>query len=308
MKAVIWSELGAAPAVRDDVPEPAPGAGEVLVRLRASSVNPVDGAIAAGMLKDMVPHEFPVTLGRDFAGVVEQVGDGVSAVSAGDEVLGFLPAMAPGVHAGTWAELIVVSADGLAIRPDGVELATAGAAPLAAVTATMSVDALELSGGHTVLIAGATGGVGSIAVQLAAAAGATVIAPARPEDEDYLRGLGVSEVVPRDGDVTAAVRERHPDGVDAVLDLINYAPGTYDATLKEGGRVSSPTNAAGEGPGRTNVMAAPSAEILGRVARHLADGSVRVPIQQTYELDRAPEALQALGAGHTQGKLAVDAG
>jgi NADPH:quinone reductase len=104
------------------------------------------------------------------------------------------------------------------------------------------------------------------------------------------------------------VRERHPDGVDAVLDLVNYAPGTYDAALKEGGRVSSPTNAAGEGPGRTNVMAAPSAEILGRVARHLADGSVRVPIQQTYELDRSPEALQALGAGHTQGKLAVDAG
>ena len=104
-----------------------------------------------------------------------------------------------------------------------------------------------------------------------------MIAPALPEDEEYLRGLGVTDVVPRDGDVAAAVRERHPDGVDAVIDLVNYAPGTYDAALKDGGRVASPTNAAGEGPGRTNVMAAPTTENLSRVARHLADGTLDGP-------------------------------
>lgn len=84
MRAVTWNELGAQPALRDDLPVPTPDVGEVLVRVRASSVNPVDNAIAAGMLKDMVPHEFPVTLGRDCAGTVEQVGDGVTGVSAGD--------------------------------------------------------------------------------------------------------------------------------------------------------------------------------------------------------------------------------
>jgi NADPH:quinone reductase-like Zn-dependent oxidoreductase len=111
------------------------------------------------------------------------------------------------------------------------------------------VDALELSQGDVLLVAGATGGVGSLAVQLAAKAGATVIAPALAADEEFLRGLGVSEIVPRDGDVAAAVRERFPDGVDALLDLVNYAPGTYDAALKPDARVASSTGAAGDGPG-----------------------------------------------------------
>jgi NADPH2:quinone reductase len=305
MKAFTWNELGAQPALRDDLPEPEPATGEVLVRVHASSINPVDNAIAAGMLKDMVPHEFPVTLGRDFAGVVAQVGEGVTGVATGDQVFGFVPAMAPGVRAGSWTELIVVPETGLTRTPDGVDTATAGAAPLAAVTAMMSVDALELSQGDTVLIAGATGGVGSVAAQLAAAAGATVIAPGLPEDEDYLRGLGVAEVLPRDGDVVAAVRERHPDGVDAIVDLVNFAPGTYDAALKDGGRVSSSTNAAGEGPGRTNVMAAPTPEILERIAQQLADGTLKVAIQQTYDFAQAPDALQALASTHTRGKLAL---
>ena len=108
------------------------------------------------------------------------------------------------------------------------------------------------------LVAGATGGVGSLAVQLAARAGATVIAPALPEDEDYLRGLGVTRRAAARRRLAALVRERYPDGVDALLDLVSYAPGSYDAALKAGARVASPTGAAGEGPGRTNVMAAPT--------------------------------------------------
>jgi NADPH2:quinone reductase len=308
MKAVTWNELGAAPALREDLDEPTAGPGEVLVRVRASSVNPVDNAIAAGMLKDMVPHEFPVTLGRDFAGTVERLGDGVGSVAVGDAVFGMVAGMAPAVHAGAWAELIAVPEGDLGHTPAGVDTATAGAVPLAAITAMLSVDALALSQGDTVLIAGATGGVGSVAVQLAAAAGATVVAPALPEDEEYLRGLGVAELLPRDGDVVAAVRAHHPDGVDAIVDLVNFAPGTYDGALKDGGRISSPTNAAGEGPGRTNVMAAPSPEILGRIAQHLADGTLEVPIGQTYDLAQAPEALQALAGTHTRGKLALRVG
>jgi NADPH:quinone reductase-like Zn-dependent oxidoreductase len=260
------------------------------------------------MLKEMLPHEFPVTLGRDFAGVVEQVGEGVSNVAPGDEVFGYVPPMAAPVHNGAWAELAVTSDQMLARVPGEVHTAAAGAVGLAAVTAVNSVDALDLSEGDTVLVVGATGGVGSAAVQLAAAAGATVVAPALHEDEEFLRGLGVAEVVPREGDVVAAVRERHPDGVDAILDAASYTPGGYDGALKAGGRVSSPTNAAGEGPGRTNVMNSPSPEVLGRIAQHLADGTLKVPIQRTYDLGQVPEALQELAGGHTQGKLALRVG
>ena len=155
--------------------------------MRGSSVNPVDNGIAAGLMKDMVPHEFPVTLGPDFAGVVEQVGADVTAVSAGDEVIGFVPAMGPTVHAGSKAGSIVVPEAGLTRTPDGVDAVTAGAASLAAVTAAMCVDALDLSPGDTVLIVGATGGVGSGAAQLAAAAGATV-PPACPKTSSTCTG------------------------------------------------------------------------------------------------------------------------
>src|SRR5439155_9031619 len=129
----------------------------------------------------------------------------------------------PTVHDGSWAELIAVPQDmSIASAPNGVDAATAGAAPLSGITAMMSIDALELSEGDTVLIVGATGGVGSLAVQLAARAGATVIAPALPEDEAYLRELGVSELLPRNADLSTAARERHPEGFDAVLNLVSF--------------------------------------------------------------------------------------
>jgi NADPH2:quinone reductase len=258
------------------------------------------------MLKDMVEHEFPITLGRDYAGVVEEIGAGVTGFSVGDEVFGSIPGMAPIVHAGSWAELIVVPESmSIARKPDGVDLAAAGAASLAAITAMSAIDALALAQGDTLLVVGATGGVGSVAVQLATSAGATVIAPALPEDEDYLRSLGVADILPRDGDIAAATRERHPDGVDALLDNVSYAPGAYDAALKEGARVASPNNAAGEGPGRTNVMAVPTPANLQRVAQLLDAGTLKVHIHQTYPLDQAAAALNALATTHTQGKIAL---
>jgi NADPH:quinone reductase len=307
MKGISLDEAGTAPAARNDLPTPTPGAGQVLVRVQTSSVNPVDNSIAAGMLAQMgVEYEYPVTLGRDYAGVVEEVGADVTDYAAGDEVFGFLLHANPTARDGSWTELITVSTDAsIARRPSSVDVVAAGAAPLAAITAVAAIDALDLSDGDTALIVGATGGVGSFAVQLAAQAGATVIAPALPEDESYLRDLGVTEFVPREGDVAGAVRERFPDGVDALLDLVNHTPGTYDAALKEAGRIASPTGAAGEGPGRTMVMAQPTTENLDRVAQLLDSGTLKVPVQATYELDRAPEALQALGTSHTQGKLAI---
>jgi len=136
-------------------------------------------------------YEFPVVLGRDFAGTVELTSLGVTAFQPGDLVYGFVPPWNGTVHAGTWAESIVLPGGDFAARvPTGVSLEVAGVAPLAVITAMDAVDSVALAPGETVLVVGATGGVGTVAVQLAARAGATVIAPGSPEDETYLRELG----------------------------------------------------------------------------------------------------------------------
>ena len=285
MQAITVASEGAAPAPQEIEPR-TPGAGEVLVRVQASSINPLDGGVAAGMLAQMgLPYEYPVTLGRDFAGVVEQVGEGVTSIAVGDEVFGEVSAFNPPVRDGAWAERIVVGEQFFTKKPEVVDTAQAGAAPLVTLTALATVDALELSSGQTVVVVGATGGVGSIVVQLAKAAGATVIAPALPEDEEYLRGLGV----------------------DALVDLVTPTsrPRSTACSPRVGAWRRRPTPPAG--PGRTNVSHGESLnrEGLERVAGLLADGTIRIPIQQTYELAQAPEALGALNGGHTQGKLAL---
>jgi NADPH2:quinone reductase len=309
MRAFTLDSFDMSPGLREDIPAPTPADNEVLVRVRASSVNGGDAGIAAGMLGGMVDHEFPVVIGRDYAGVVEQVGSAVMRYAEGEEVYGFLMHANPTVHDGTWTELIVVPEDNFVARkPAGVEFAAAGAAPLAGISAVSALDALEISEGDTVLVVGANGGVGSFAVQLAANAGATVIAPALPKDEEYLRDLGVSEVLDRDADVAALVHERYPEGVDALLDLVSYTPDgfhSYAAALKSGGRGVSLNGTAGDGAGRINVMAVPSPENLVRLGRLLEAGTLRVPIQSTYGLDHAGDALGALGTEHTQGKLAI---
>jgi len=309
MKAFVLSGFDAPPALRDDLPVPSPGDHEVLVRVRSSSVNPVDAAIAGGMLQGMLEHEFPIILGRDYAGVVEEVGSGVTRYGAGVDVFGFVLHANPTVHDGSWAELIAVPEDiSIAHAPADVDASETGAAPLAAISAITAVDALDLSGTSTVLVVGATGGVGSVAVQLAAQAGATVIAPALPEDEEYLRGLGVATIVDRNGDVAAAVRESHPDGVDALIDLVSYTPDALDAYLaavRPDGRVASTNGAAGDGPGRVNVMAVPTPENLERLARLLEAGTITIPIQESFPLAQAGDALEALVTRHTQGKLAI---
>jgi NADPH:quinone reductase len=154
MKAVTLDAFDTPPRLRDDLPAPTPVGHEVLVRVHASSINPADSSIATGMLKQMgVEYEFPVTLGRDYAGVVEQVGPEVTRYAGGDEVFGFILHANPTVRDGSWAELIAVPEDMFIGRaPQGVDLATAGAAPLAGIAAFMAIDALELSEGDTVLV------------------------------------------------------------------------------------------------------------------------------------------------------------
>src|SRR4051812_42695615 len=162
MRAITVDSPNAAPAPREDLPAPTPAETEVLVRVHASSVNPVDNGIAAGMLAGMgVEHQYPVVLGRDYAGVVEQVGAAVSRYQPGDHVYGFVLHANPAVKDGAWAELITVTEElSIAPAPDGVELAIAGAVPLAGITAVTAIDALELSEGDVLLMAGAPRGGG----------------------------------------------------------------------------------------------------------------------------------------------------
>ncbi len=304
MRAFILQSFDTEPALRDDAPEPSADERELVVRVQASSVNPVDAFIGMGALKEMFEYEFPVTLGRDFAGVIERVGNGVSRSRVGDEVFGFVPHANPTVRDGSWAELIALPEDNFgAAKPRSVDFAAAGAAPVAGLSAVAAFDALAPTEGENVLVIGATGGVGSFFVQLAASAGANVIAPALAEDEDYLRELGVSELLDRNTDVAAAVRDAYPDGVDAIFDLTSQAPDS--SLLKEGGRLASPLGAAGEGPGRFNVMAVPSPDNLKRLAELLEAGTLRVPIQRSFSLEQSGEALQALLSSHTQGKLSL---
>lgn len=221
MRAFTLDSFGAPPALRD-IREPQVGDSELLVRVHASSINPVDIFIAAGGLKKMVEHEFPVTIGRDFAGVVEQVGSGVSSYQVGDEVFGFLLHANPTVHDGSWAELITVPEDRLvAAKPRSLDFARAGAAPL----------------------------------------------------------------------------------VDVILDLASPTPDT--SILNDAGRLASPLGAAGEGTGRFNIMAQPTPANLQRLAELLDACTLRVPVQRSYRLEQAGEALRALPTTHTQGKLGL---
>jgi len=304
MRAFSLDSFDSPPRLRDDLPEPHPADNQLLVRVSASSVNPADAAIAGGMLKEMIEHDFPVTLGRDFAGTVEQTGGSVGRYQPGDEVYGFLLHANPTIHDGSWTELIAVPEDNfVAAKPGSLDLAHAGAAPLAGITALAALDALAPVQGETVLVIGATGGVGTFFVQLAAAADVHLIAPGLPEDEDYLRDLGVTEILERRADLETTVGQRHPDGVAAILDLVNFTP--QEALLKEGGRLASPLGAAGEGAQRFNLMAQPNPENLQRLADLLDTKTLRVHIQETYDLAHAGDALQHLTGRHTQGKVGL---
>jgi NADPH:quinone reductase-like Zn-dependent oxidoreductase len=211
--------------------------------VKASSVNGFDAFVASGMARGMMEHRYPVGIGKDFAGVVDAVGQDVDSFGVGDEVTGIMP---PEIHVerGAYAEFIVVPAEGLVQpKPRSLSFEQAASVGLAALAAETAVAAANLSSGDVVLITGATGGVGSYAVQLVAGRGAHVIATGRPEDEDWMRSLGANEVIDYAGDVAAAVRAVRPEGIDALIDAVNRGDdhGTVAALVKDGGYVVSTT-------------------------------------------------------------------
>ena len=306
------------PAALTELPQPEVPAGGALVRVRAASLNGMDVHQAAGYLVSMMPHDFPVTVGRDFAGVIEAVGEGRTDLAVGDEVLGFIPPVPP-LHAGTWTELIPAGQDvTLAPKPAGVSFEVAAAIPLAGATAIDAVNAVDVVAGDTVVVAGATGGVGSIAVQLAAQRGATVVATAKAGEEDaFVRSLGAAETIDYTGGAVAdAVRARYPDGVDVLLDFVNRDPAAFTemaSLVGDGGRVVTTMGAAdvaaltARGVSATNLMAVTTADKISEIAKQVEDGRLRVEVQRTFRLDDAAEATAAFAAG-TVGKIVLTVG
>ena len=188
------------PAAVMDVPEPVAGPGEVLVRVSAASVNAYDLGVAGGFMKDYLPYEFPAVIGNDVAGTIEALGEGVDGFSVGDRVFGTMGSK-PAIHDGAFAELANPQAAAIAIAPDGLSDQDAGSLGVAGTTAMSAVEAVAPGEGAQVLVVGATGGVGTFAIQLAALRDAHVIASVRPGDEDFVTDLGAAETVDYTGDL-----------------------------------------------------------------------------------------------------------
>ena len=304
MRAVVIAEQGASPALTE-LPMPEPDAGEVLVRVEASSLNGFDTAVAAGYLAAMMEHRYPVVLGKDFAGTVEAVGAGVTRFAAGDRVFGVVTK--PFLGDGGFGEYVVVGDDlGTAAVPDGLDTATAGVLGLAGAAAVDVLAAAAPQAGEIVLVSGATGGVGAIAIQYVAAAGARVIATARPgEEADLVRGLGATDVVDHTGDLAAQVRTLAPAGVDVVLHLAGEGA-ALAGLLTEKGRLASTLGVGpDQHPAATAIMATPAVATLDRLAADAAAGRITVPVSRTYLLAEVPAAFGDF-AGGTLGKLAVN--
>jgi NADPH2:quinone reductase len=307
MRAVAFTDFGAAPELLElDVPEPAEG--EVRVRIHAASVNGFDLAVAAGYLKDMMEHRFPVVLGKDFAGTVDAVGPAVTQFTPGERVFGVVTKADLGD--GSFAEFVTVpEAVGLAKLPESVTFTEGAALGLAGSAALSAIDACGPEAGQTVLIAGATGGVGTQAVQLAANAGAHVIATAHADQErQYVSDLGAAEIVDYTGDVAAAVLQAHPQGVDAVVHLAGD-PTPLLGAVRNGGKfistlIGSPAQLPAESATVLPVSASASPATLDRVAANQAQRHTSVKIQRVYDLEHSAGALADF-AGGTLGKLVI---
>jgi NADPH:quinone reductase-like Zn-dependent oxidoreductase len=309
MRAIAEETFGG-PIALINLPTPEIGPGEVLIRVRAAGVNPFDWKVADGALEDQMKHHFPLILGFDAAGVIERVGADVTELAEGDEVYGYL--FKPVIGEGTYAEYVGAPANIVAKRPVTVGFTEAAALPTPGLTAMDLVDAVDIREDETILIVGATGGVGSYAIQLAARRGARVIATARRSNKALVRELGAAETIDHTTeDLVAAVRTAHPGGIDAVIDVASdrEAFGRISTLVNNSGRLASSVYAADvEGLARrgiraTNVSMQPDARRLGELSRMVDAGELSVRLDRTYTLEKAPEALEERRTGHVRGKI-----
>ncbi|MFC3980830.1 NADP-dependent oxidoreductase [Streptosporangium jomthongense] len=301
-RAVVVSSYGGAEELRlAEVPVPSPGPGQVLLRVRAAGVNPVDWKIRAGLLKEFLPVDLPYTPGGEAAGEVVAVGEGVSAWAAGDEVLGPV--------AGGYAEYALADAAQLSAKPAGLSWEAASGLYTSAETANRVLDLLKVGAGETLLVHGAAGGVGGLVVQFAVASGARVVGTAGAANHDYLRELGAVPVSYGEG-VFDRVREVAPQGVDAVLDAAGGAlagsVGLLGGPERIVGIVSVPeavetgTRFTGGGEGESHGVQA----VARALALHAA-GTLALPVRAVLPLADAAGAHRLSEEGHGRGKIVL---
>ncbi|TDD56514.1 NADP-dependent oxidoreductase [Nonomuraea terrae] len=301
MRAAAFAEPGGPEALKVmELPAPQAGPGQVRVRVRAAGVQPFDAAVRAGWLPPYLPDlPYPRVPGNEFAGVVDQVGPGVTGVAAGDEVLGFSRLFA-------YAECVVVPATDVAPKPAGVPWEVAGGLTAAVQTAELAIDGIGLADGETLLVHGAAGAVGTAAVQIARRRGATVIGTAREANHDHLRSLGAVPVVYGEG-LADRVRALATGGVDAALDgagghaldvsLELVADRRRIVTLVEHGKAAQ--------LGVRVVQGERTAERLGRYAALYAQGEFVFPVRRAYPLEDAAGAHREIETGHGRGKVVI---
>jgi NADPH:quinone reductase-like Zn-dependent oxidoreductase len=306
MKAIRIHEYGGPEVLKyEDAARPKPAAGEVLIRVHATSVNPVDIGIRQGYFKERMKYKMPLIPGWDVSGVVEAVGSGVARLKVGDEVYS-RPDLG---RDGAYAEYIAVRESEVALKPKSIDHTHAAAVPLTALTAWQSLfDAAHLSAGQTVLIHGAAGGVGHLAVQLAKAKGARVIATASQRNHEFLRSLGADEVI----DYNTTKFEDVVHDVDVVLDTITDE--TQDRSwqvIKKGGayvsirRPPSQETAAAHGVRAAHVFVQPNVGELDEIAHLIDSGKVKPIIAKVFPLAEAAAAQEAVATHHTRGKIVL---
>jgi NADPH:quinone reductase-like Zn-dependent oxidoreductase len=302
-KAVRFEEYGDVDVLKVvEVERPVPGSGQVLVRVKAAGINPGEAAIRKGLMHERWPAKFPSGQGSDLAGVVEERGEGVTGFAVGDEVIGFTH------DRESQAELVAVDAANLTRRPAGVPWEVAGALFVAGTTAYAAVHAVAPEQGDTVVVSGAAGGVGSLAVQLAADAGATVIGIASASHHDWLRGQGVLPVSYGEG-LAERLRAESSGRIDAFVDT--FGDGYVDLAVSLGvppARIDTIIDwaAAAKHEARTDGnMVGGRTEVLAELARLIDEGRVEVPIARSYPMDEVQSAYRDLERRHTLGKIAL---
>ena len=305
MRAAVYDEFGGPEVLQvRDVDDPPMGPDTVLVRARATSVNPVDWKIREGYLAGAFPHHFPIITGWDVAGVVEAVGPAVTTgLSAGDEVYGYV--RRDDVSFGTTAELVPAPQRTVARKPTSLSFEEAAALPLAGMTAYQGlVEALEVAKGDRVLVHAASGGVGHLAVQIAKARGAYVIGTAGSENQQRVLDLGADEALDY---AQGPISEQLDQPVDAVLDLVGGdALADAPAQVRNPARIASVIDAATVGElGGRYVFVRPDRDTLEALTGLVEDGKLRVDVAATYPLDQIVEAHRASEEGHALGKIVV---
>ncbi|MFD0373938.1 NADP-dependent oxidoreductase [Streptomyces sp. NPDC127112] len=304
MKAITYSSYGTPTALElVDVPEPKVGPGEVLVRVRAAGVNPVDWKLAAGFLGHVLEVRHPVIPGWDVAGVVEAVGPDTDDYAVGDEVYGYV--RKEWVQLGTYAELVSAPVRTLARKPATLTFEEAAGLPLAGLTSYQAVTRGGVSAGQTVVIHSAAGGVGSLGVQIAVALGARVIGTASARNHDYLRSLGAEPVLYGDG-VAERVAALAPEGVDVGLDF--YGEGGVEllqSIVRPGGPVISVADNDAGDKGAKHIWARSSATDLTTLAELADTGRITVKVGHVLPLAEAGRAWELSAAGQARGKIVL---